>query len=311
MKLTFLGTSAGEFYPAMWCHCPHCDYARQHGGRNLRRHSCALLDDDVMIDLSSHAFITAAEMGLDITGIRTLLVTHDHADHFDPLNLICRITPSCNGEWYDVQKPCDLNVMDHWVGPRFTPLDMLDVYGHESVYAAMHCGNIHIGGHSGDGEASAGEDERLFAMRFHSLQRGQCIHKPQDDLRVTAITSHHAIPGQVYNYVIQRGGKTLLYACDCGGYDEDMQALLKTFRFDCVVFEGTFGLMAEEDVGHMNLQKNVQMLQFFTKNNLWTGAPCFILTHIAPHKAPPYDQYRPIVEQNGMMLAYDGMTVEI
>lgn len=310
MRLTFLGTSAGEMYPALWCHCPHCDYARAHGGRNLRRHSCALVDDDVMLDMSSHAFITAGEMGLDITGIRTLLVTHDHSDHFDPLNLICRVTPTCQGQWCDTALPCDMARMDTQVGPRFTPLPMLDIYGHESVHEAMGRSNSHIGGFSG-GEGAPSDDERLFAMRFHALSRGETFAKPEDDLRVTALVSHHATPGHVFNYVLQRGGKTLLYACDCGGYDEDMLALLRTFRFDCVVFEGTFGLAAREDAGHMNLRKNRQMLQFFTDGGLWANQPRFILTHIAPHKAPPYDLYRPMVEAAGMTLAYDGMTVEI
>ena len=34
MKLTFLGTGAGETYPGYWCECPHCTYARKHRGKN-------------------------------------------------------------------------------------------------------------------------------------------------------------------------------------------------------------------------------------------------------------------------------------
>lgn len=33
MKITFLGASAAKNYPALWCHCAHCEYAREHGGR--------------------------------------------------------------------------------------------------------------------------------------------------------------------------------------------------------------------------------------------------------------------------------------
>mgnify|MGYP002244409905 CR=1 FL=1 len=33
MKLTFLGTGAGETYPGYWCECPHCTYARKHRGK--------------------------------------------------------------------------------------------------------------------------------------------------------------------------------------------------------------------------------------------------------------------------------------
>ena len=120
MKLTFLGTSAGEFYPAMWCECPYCEYARTHGGRNLRRHSCALLDDDVLIDFPSHAFLTAQALGLNLRKITTLMVTHSHLDHFDPLNLITRIHPSAKGGWYHIPQQFDPDALNHWVGPRFT-----------------------------------------------------------------------------------------------------------------------------------------------------------------------------------------------
>lgn len=52
------------------------------------------------------------------------------------------------------------------------------------------------------------------------------------------------------------------------------------------------------------------MMAFFTENGLWAGEPRFLLTHIAPHNTPPYDQYCQIVRQHGMCLAYDGMTLE-
>lgn len=90
-----------------------------------------------------------------------------------------------------------------------------------------------------------------------------------------------------------------------------MMDLLRSFRYDCVIVEGTFGLIREEDKGHMNLNKNIRMLQDFNEHGLWTGEPRMILTHIAPHGAPPYDIYREIVERHGMTLAYDGMIVEI
>ena len=57
MRLTFLGTSAGENYPALWCNCPNCVYARRHGGKNIRQNTCTMLDDDVMLDLSNHAYM--------------------------------------------------------------------------------------------------------------------------------------------------------------------------------------------------------------------------------------------------------------
>ena len=308
MKLRFLGTSAGECYPALWCDCPNCRYAREHGGRNLRRYSCAVLDDDVMIDLSTHAFMTAMEMGIDMMKRTTLLVTHNHSDHFDPHSLICRIKPVKNGVFYDTPREYDAERMEGLIGPRLSWVPMLDIYAHSSVYETLHKSNVHLGGYDPNGQNKDGD---LFAIRFHALSRGETVYKEAEDLRVTAVTSHHAVPGSCYSYVIQRGGKTLLYACDTGGYDEDMLALLRSFQYDCVVVEGTFGLLKDEDKGHMNLNKNIRMLEDFSEHRLWKGEPRMILTHIAPHGTPPYDLYRGIVEEHGMILAYDGMTVEI
>ena len=51
MKLTFLGTGAGETYPGYWCECPHCTYARKHRGKNLRTNSSMVIDEELLIDI--------------------------------------------------------------------------------------------------------------------------------------------------------------------------------------------------------------------------------------------------------------------
>ena len=60
MKITFLGTSAGESYPAVWCDCENCTYARAHGGRNLRMNTGTMIDSDTLLDMNSCGFYTAA-----------------------------------------------------------------------------------------------------------------------------------------------------------------------------------------------------------------------------------------------------------
>ena len=64
MKLLFLGTSGGESYPGVWCACPNCAYARAHGGRNLRMNTGTMIDDDILLDLNSCGFHTAARLGV-------------------------------------------------------------------------------------------------------------------------------------------------------------------------------------------------------------------------------------------------------
>ena len=54
VKVTFIGTSAGEGYPGVWCECVNCRKARQWGGRNIRGNACSMIDDDFLIDFSAH-----------------------------------------------------------------------------------------------------------------------------------------------------------------------------------------------------------------------------------------------------------------
>src|ERR1043166_9630186 len=61
MLLRFLGTSAGELYPGLWCRCRNCRSARM-GEAQDRRQSAALY-------LESDALPNAAEMSNPTSGV--------------------------------------------------------------------------------------------------------------------------------------------------------------------------------------------------------------------------------------------------
>ena len=56
-------------------------------GRNLRMNTGSMIDDDVLLDLNSCTFYTAARLGVSLTHVTSLLVTHPHSDHltYEPL----------------------------------------------------------------------------------------------------------------------------------------------------------------------------------------------------------------------------------
>lgn len=49
MKLHYLGTGAAERVPALFCHCQVCEQARQHGGKDIRTQTQALIDGGAII----------------------------------------------------------------------------------------------------------------------------------------------------------------------------------------------------------------------------------------------------------------------
>lgn len=290
MLVTFLGTSAAEEYPALWCECPNCAWAREAGGRNIRKNSCAMVDGDILLDMGPSVFARAGDYGRSLRGVRHLLVTHAHADHFYPQWLTWRrmaagLPQMPPEEQHKRSQGC------------FTELTPLRVYGNEHVREAMAGCGIDV------------DEGAQWSLSFTQVEPGVPIEA--DGLRITPLATRHGVPGFCCHYILQRGGKTLLYATDGDAYPPEMEAILRGHRFDCVIAEGTFGLLDKDLDGHRGLQKNIAFLRFFDENGLWAGAPQMVITHVSPHWAPPHDQYAPLLQSHGMELAYDGMTLEV
>ncbi|MBQ9326357.1 MAG: hypothetical protein IJ246_11360 [Clostridia bacterium] len=286
MKITFLGTGAGESYPGLWCNCPHCAYARRHRGRNIRANSCAVIDDTLMLDMGPMAFDAAARFGVDLTQVTTLLVTHNHEDHLYPMHL----------HWREVKEE---HVGKPYVaslslgGPRFTPLPELQIYGNAHVRSTL---------------APFLEEQPSPHMTFHLIEEG--VPFSSSGYRVTPIRGNHHEKGFAHSYVIEKDGQTLLYALDTGTYDPDMQSLLLHFHFDIVIMEGTTGLN-EQYYGHMCLENNRKFKQWLEDHGAFTPGHPFYLTHMSPHWCPPHDLYAEMVAPYGITLAYDGLTATL
>lgn len=285
MKITFLGTGAGESYPGLWCRCPHCAYARKKGGKNIRANSCAVVDDRLMLDMGPMCFDAAARLGVDLTQATVLLVTHPHPDHLYPRHLHWRATDETSlGRAYEEQIT--------FGGPRFTPLPELRIYGNAFTEKAL--------------EPLLTERDKLH-ISFHRVREGETFLV--DGVRVTPVRNQHHEPGFAHSYILQRNGITVLYALDTGGYDPEMMEILREYRYDLVIMEGTMGIRTT-DGGHMSLKKNTAFRHTLLEAGCLKEDSRFILTHMSPHWCPPHDLYAVMAEREGMEVAYDGLTVE-
>jgi len=285
MKITFLGTSAGEEYPGIWCDCENCAKARALGGRNIRRNSCLAIDDDVMIDIGKTAHIQAERFGFNMRKIRTLLVTHSHLDHFDLHTLWARrLTPGCDS-LSDAEKKSASS-------PRFTAAPRLAMLGNAQVFEKL----------SGYVDLDACGIDFTLAKPFQEYHF--------NDLSVYTLEGNHKDDdGRSLNFMISHGGLKFLYLADTGWPLDQTFDALRRHKYDFIITEGTFGFGVDSEY-HMRLEKNIRLLRYFNENMLWKNKPAYYLTHIAPHWTPPHDEYAAIVEEAGMILAYDGLTVE-
>jgi adenosylcobinamide kinase/adenosylcobinamide-phosphate guanylyltransferase len=82
MRVALLGTGSADRWPNPWCTCPRCAWARAHGQHRSR--TSALVDEVLLIDPGPDA----GGGGVDLSGVRGVLITHDHPDHLDPAFLL-------------------------------------------------------------------------------------------------------------------------------------------------------------------------------------------------------------------------------
>ena len=287
MKLTFLGTGAGEGYPGYWCECPHCTYARKHRGKNLRTNSSMVIDEELLIDIGPSCFDNAARFGVNLSKIKTLLVTHPHEDHLQPQHLYWRNTDESLLPLTYVEK------MRHG-GPRFTDIPQLNIYGNSFVMETLR---ISL------------DDMVELKINLHEIKEGK--EEKTDGYRILPVRGNHGSQqGFSHSYIIQKDEKTLLYALDSGSYDEDQFALIQEYQYDAVIMEGTTGLN-EQYGGHMCLVNNIRIRERLKENKCLRENSRFLLTHLSPHWCPPHDWYESIVASEGLELAYDGLQIEI
>ncbi|MFC1717800.1 MBL fold metallo-hydrolase [Candidatus Poribacteria bacterium] len=287
MYLQFLGTSAGEQFPGLWCSCPTCSQARALGGRNTRVNAGAFLSPDCMLDFGAEVFQQARKFDVPIVDTQYLFVTHSHADHFYPTHLFWRRMKP------DQELPPDQKNIS---GPRFSDLTMLHVYGSADVYNVL--------------KSRLGDDgEESYRMTLHQVDYG--VEGQAGDIHYLPLEANHRDHEcQAVNYILQRNDRTILYALDTGWFHDHTYELIKKFRYDLVVVEGTFGYGVDSS-GHFNLDKLQRAITLFREDDLLKDSALFCTSHICPHFAPIHDEYAPILAEKGITLAYDGMKVEL
>ena len=90
MHIRFLGTGAADFSPLL-----ETEFKNKLD-HNIRRSSSILINDTVLVDCGPHTLDSLQLQGVDLSGITDLLVTHLHADHYDPDN-IAKLAKQCKG----------------------------------------------------------------------------------------------------------------------------------------------------------------------------------------------------------------------
>lgn len=276
MKFQFLGTAAAEGIPALWCRCDACRRSRDMGGRAIRTRSQAIINNELLIDFPADTYKHFLDNRLDLTEVKWCFITHSHSDHLYAVDF-----GNLNPGFSHVQDGYCLRVYgSDKVGEKLAPvMDSLAAKG----LASYTC---------------LGAFDTVTAGRY----------------TVTALPAIHDENAGPLFYMISDGEKTVLYAHDTHYFHEDVWTYFKKqgVHFDMVSLDCTNACLPLTYVGHMGLEENVQVRRRMLDEGYADEMTRFVCNHFSHNGiSVVYDDFVSVAGQEGFLVSYDGMTVEI
>ncbi len=276
MKLQYLGTGAAEGIPAIFCDCETCRTARERGGRNIRTRSQAIVDDCLLIDFCSDTYYHFLTYNLPLSKIHSCLITHAHMDHLYEKEVHLR-----HGQFAHLDDD--------------TPLTFYaDRAGCKKIRAVL--------------DLQPGEDV------VHTVEILLYTPFEVEGYTVTALRAQHDPNSDPVIYLVEKDGRTLLYANDTGGFPEESAAYLENLgrKIDLVSFDCTFGAKDTDDHGHMTLSRCAAERRRFFEWGIVDANTTFVLNHFSHNgEVMLYEDLSELAEKEGFIVSYNGMTVEI
>ena len=278
MKVTVLGSGGGEAVPALWCNCPTCKAAREKGGKNVRSLSQTLVNDDLLFDFAWTAWHHVASGKLPLYNIKTMLITHKHSDHFNPLP-------------FDQRGCC----YAHNYTPEIEVCGSVDA---KRIYDIM------------DNEYSF-EPEIREGIKFRVVRPLEKFRSGKYE--ITVLPARHAPTEQALNYIVDDGEKRLLYLLDSGYPTEEYRAFLSTQKpVDLVLADVTMGFMEGQPyIYHMTIGESARLKAELEKIGFLKPDAKWVCTHFTHNTCRTYDECEKECAKCGMIAAYDGLEIEL
>ena len=277
MKITIMGSAAAEAVPSLWCDCECCRQARRNGGRDIRRRTGYYLDDDTLIDFGPDIFWQSVEFGVDWTKLKRIIITHQHDDHLQPTEI----------SWRRRGFAKDPKPLVIYGSPEIEPY-FLD------VMLAIN---------------PAFKLESLPGTTFRTVPVGEPVMA--DDLEIFSIPAAHGAKDS-RNYLLTRGGKSLLIAHDTGFWSEEAWAVMAGRSADAVIFDGTCALVYPDlERGHMGANTGVRFRDELVKRGMLKPDGRAIVNHFSHNGNSLQSELEAFFTPHGIEVAYDGKVVEL
>ncbi len=262
MKLTFLGTGAADW-----------DINAYQAGIPHRRFSSALIGDDLLIDPGPHIFHFAEEAGTPdlYAGVKNIIVTHSHADHFQPA-CVARLC---------LDRDCIL-----W-GDAACYRKLVRALGQDTADRIKFV------------ETALNRDYTIGDYTVTPLRSNHATDDPAEDTRLYLVEQNGRIlyygcdsawiPTTAWNVIKNKAVNAMVLECTCG----------EIARNDWRIFE------------HNTLEMLELMLTTFRKYNYFAEDIKYYASHLARTLHEDHEKTAEALIKMGVTMAYDGLSIEI
>jgi adenosylcobinamide kinase/adenosylcobinamide-phosphate guanylyltransferase len=283
--VTLLGTGSADGWPNPWCDCASCAWARRH---EVRGQTAVLVDGVLLLDCGPDVPRTAARLGVRLSGLRHLLISHAHPDHLGPESLMWRSWSSAAGQPLDiVAPPAALAVcrefLTRWEGADPTR----EGAALRFVTAAAD------GAAPGDDPLRLGPDGSRYVVRPLAARHGDASIGP----------------AVLYDVTAPDGGR-LLYGCDTAAPLPAATVEALTGRaYDVVLLEENNG--DRPGFGeHLDLDTFGQLVAELRRRGAVVDGTRVLAVHLS-HRNPPGDELARRLAQLGARAPADGDTFDV
>ncbi len=274
MKIKYLGTAAAEGIPGLFCNCRVCQNALKVRGKEIKTRSQAIVDGELLIDFPTDTYLHILNYGLDLRGIHHCIITHSHADHFNPGDFWCRF----EGIAHDI--------------------------GDEPLHVYV----TNAGYEQAQREFGTGFDNDR--VKFHKVT--PFSEFDIGEYHIIPMAADHAPHTDPVIYIVEKGGKSLLYANDTGIFPESTWEYLKSYKgkFDFVSLDCTGMALKGWRGNHMALDTNKEVYDRMVEMGLCDESTVAYVHHFSHNGALTHEELVFEAGKLGFGATYDGLEVE-
>ena len=273
LSFKYLGTAAAEGWPGVFCNCKSCADAQAAGGKNLRLRSSALINGELLCDLSPDLATYKMRYNIDMQALKAIVITHTHADHFNPQIL------SYNYKSFSAN-PVNLNIYCS----GFARQKLLNPTSYENPAATN---NLNI------------TEVKPFTT-----------YNTEGDYKLTPLPANHSAP-ESYVYIIEKDGIKVFYCTDTYILPPETMEYLQGQALNMVSFDATMGLRREGYKRHFSFYDIIDTQRQLINSGALTAQSVVVATHFSHFIALNHNEIEKFFRPYGICAAYDGMELMI